>query len=240
MEIGVIGLDCWFVHCTSLEQGSSFNRDAIELLKRVDVIFLKRSPLPSELELDPVADLEPDGRLIGSIPLTHSLLKPLNPSSNMEREFLGKYAVRGLDNSFCISSFASMRDDAPDFEAALQDRAEGRLRFFKMLIPHVKPKMGFVDDVWGSVIKDKQAEAAELKKLFWVTYFGPHYVERHGREFFLNAPAWKVEELDGGVLLRTAETFLEFTKAEPKELIKYLRQKFKGITPNRFNIHPAF
>ncbi len=43
----------------------------------------------------------------------------------------------------------------------------------------------------------------KLKEIYWVNFFGPEYVEKYGREFLLNAPGWKKEELsDGGLLLQ--------------------------------------
>ena len=49
----------------------------------------------------------------------------------------------------------------------------------------------------------------------------------------MNIPAWCVEELDRGVLVTVTETFLDFAVHEPKETVKYLKQKFKNICPNR-------
>jgi len=242
MDVNVFNLNCLFAHCLVPIGGTEFISSLIRLLQRHDeIVFLKMAPTPQEVEENPVDKVDEYGNLIVSIPFDHPFLLPGNPDWNKRLEFLGSlFGGGGLDNSFEISCFSSMREDMFDFEYAVQDRAEGRVRLFKYLVPHVKPRVGYIDDTWGSVVKDKQIEAAELKKLFWVTYFGPNYVERYGIEFLINAPAWSVEELDGGVLLRTTETFLEFTKEEPKQLIQYLRQKFKGITANRFKIHPAF
>jgi len=242
MVVNVFNLKCLFVHCLNLKGDAKFNLALIRFIKGLDgAVFFKMAPEPKDVDFDPEEKIDEFGNLWIPIPFDHPFLQVANPSWKGNVEFLGSLCGGGgLEDSFEISCFSSMREDMIDFESAVQARAEGRVRLFKFLVPLVKPHLGYIDDVWGSTVKDKQVEAAELKKVFWVTYFGPNYVERYGKEFFLNAPAWSVEELDGGVLLRTTETFLEFTKEEPKELIQYLRQKFKGITANRFKIHPAF
>ena len=73
-----------------------------------------------------------------------------------------------------------MREGSPGFEAALQDMANGRREFLKLMVPYVKPHLAFADDTWGGGnVKDQQVDAADLWKLFWVTYFSRHYIEHH-------------------------------------------------------------
>ncbi|MEZ6132433.1 MAG: hypothetical protein R3C59_27530 [Planctomycetaceae bacterium] len=76
--------------------------------------------------------------------------------------------------------------------------------------------------------------------MYWTTYFGPRFVEVHGRDFVLKTPARKTKELEGGVLVIVTEKFLDFATTEPKESLKYLRRNFKGMRANRFRIHAAF
>jgi hypothetical protein len=242
MEKNVYGIECFFGHCSELEKPPGFNRALISLIQDHGARYcrIRIAPFFVETENQPAKALDVNGNFAFSVPFIHPLLEPNRLEWVNEGEFFGKLGGGGLEKSFYISCFLPMRDDFPGFESALQSRAESWIKFFQLLAPIVKPQLGYIDDTWGSVVKDKQMDAADLKNLFWVTYFGPTYIERHGKDFFLNAPAWKIEELDEGILLRTTETFLEFTKREPQELIKYLRQRFKNIKPNRFNIHPAF
>ncbi len=74
----------------------------------------------------------------------------------------------------------------------------------------------------------------ELKYLYWRNIFGPSYVERYGRDFFLNAPGWKVEELsDGGVEYAPEQSFLQWTAGSPtiqlEKAINYFRKQFPRI-----------
>ena len=110
----------------------------------------------------------------------------------------------------------------------------------RFLLPKVKPQFAYADDVWGTNISKSQVEKGHTPRLYWTTYFGPRFVEVHGRDFLMNTPAWKTEELEGGVLVTATEKFLDFATAEPRECLKYLRQHFKGMRANRFKIHTAF
>ena len=240
-EIVVCGVSCYFADCQATESGGRFHQSTIALLKRLGVVFYKTAPYPSPVDQNPEQKLEPDGELIKIILASHPLLEPTNSSWKDGRDFRASYGTTGGLSGWFKMGSQPLRDDFPDFSAALQDMANGRREFLKLVIPHVKPRLAYADDTWGGGdVKDRQVEAADLRKLFWVTYFSPHYVAHHGMEFLMNIPAWRVEELDGGVLVTVTEKFLDFAVNEPKETLKYLKQKFKNIRPNRFKIHPAF
>lgn len=238
-EIVVRGIDCYFFKCQATEAGTRFHHSTLAILRQLGVEFFKTAPYPAPVEPNPEQELEPDGRLITFILASHRLLESTNPNGNKQGDFVCRYRTALESESFEIST-PPLRANFPDYETALQNMADGRREFLKLVIPYVKPRLAFADHVWDPGVKDRQVEAADLRKLFWATYFSPHYVEHHGMEFFMNIPAWRVEELDGGVLVTVTETFLDFAVNEPKEAVKYLKQKFKNIRPNRFKIHPAF
>lgn len=237
----VRGVGCYFIRCESVDPGARLHHSTITLLKQLGVVFYAIGPYPAPIDPNPEQQLEANGKLIGSISTSFHLLEPKDPQWNKDGHFEGRYGnVGGLERSFKIGS-RSLREDFPNYHLALQDMANGRRLFLKLVIPHVKPQLAYADDTWGGGdVKDQHVQAADLRKLFWVTYFGAHYVEHHGKEFFMNIPAWSVEELDGGIVVTVTETFLDFAENEPKETLKYLKQKFKNIRPNRFKIHPAF
>ncbi len=232
---------CYFVHCTAINPDEKqFHRSVLGLLKQLGVVFYTTGPYPTPEDPNPELKVEENGSLVKIVLASHRLLKQSNPSWGSDDCFQGMYGALGLDESFLIGA-RPLCDDFTEYETAVQDMAHGRREFLKLVIPHVKPCLAYADDTWGGGdVKDKQVEAAQLKRLFWVTYFGPHYVEQHGKEFLMNTPAWRVEELDGGVLVTVTETFLDFARNEQKETLNYLKQKFKNIRPNRFRIHPAF
>ena len=238
-QVVIRGVGCSFYGCRAIDQGPQFNRSMIAILKGMGVVFYKAAPYPPPVEPDPERELEPDGQIVGfSIDASHPVIEPTNPSWNAEGKFFGGYS--STRPGWFEMGKGHLREDFPDYEEALQDMASGRREFLKLLIPLVKPDLAQADDVWDDGITPEKIAAVNLRKLYWVTYFGPHFVEHHGRDFFLNIPAWSVEELEDGFLVTVTQTFLEFAENEPKQTLKYLKQKFKNIRPNRFRIHPAF
>jgi hypothetical protein len=228
-----------FAHCRGLvgDRKTFFCR-SIELLQKLDTTFLEWGPYPQPPDPKPLGQLNPSGQVNASILCLHPLLEPANlkwKKAGWEQggEFAGKFGNGVLDDSFRVNSASPMREDFPDFQNALQDRVVRFLKLFEFLVPHVKPRFGYVDDVYGEVINDKQVNTADLKKLFWVTWFGPQYLEKHGREFFLDAPVYQAKELEDGVLVRVTEKWWDFAETNPKEALDYFRQKFARIRANR-------
>jgi hypothetical protein len=69
-----------------------------------------------------------------------------------------------------------------------------------------QPRFGFVDfnSFSGTLFND--VLAIRTKKIYWANFFDPKYVEKYGKEYLLNAPAWKKELLpDNGVFLQLNE-----------------------------------
>ena len=61
---------------------------------------------------------------------------------------------------------------------------------------------------WGKASAEKTI-AGPPPMLYGANFFGPEMVARLGREFLLQAPCWRVVELDdGGVLLVASKSFL--------------------------------
>jgi hypothetical protein len=150
---------------------------------------------------------------------------------NADEEYFSRYADGILLRSFVIRS-GNVNHLHPHYLEVVFKRALQRLEFFRYLAPMVSPRFGYIDYVWGSVVKEKQLAELTVRKLFWSNYFSEPFAEKYGREFFAQIPAWKVEEFLGGYLITVTESFMDFRINEPKETIKYLRQKFKGISAN--------
>lgn len=50
----------------------------------------------------------------------------------------------------------------------------------------------------------------QLRELYWANFFGPEYVAKYGKDFFLDAPVWKTEELtDGGMLVQLSPNLMD-------------------------------
>lgn len=100
------------------------------------------------------------------------------------------------------------------------------LNVCKFLYSRTNPYYGYIhdsidgnkiarDDEWFDIFHKPQ-----FCLLYWVNFFGPSVVENYGgKSRFLNAPCWKVEELDdGGILLLLYKNPLNPDKIEKREI----------------------
>lgn len=100
------------------------------------------------------------------------------------------------------------------------------VRLCKIVYDISKPYYGYLhesrdgnkiarDDEWLKIYHKPQ-----FCMLYWANFFGPSVVENYGgKSKFLNAPCWKVEELDdGGILLVLYPNPLNPEKKEKREI----------------------
>jgi hypothetical protein len=85
------------------------------------------------------------------------------------------------------------------------------LNMMKTLNGIFSPMLGILDYLPSfSIDYGKPILEKKLKAIYWVNFFGPEYVAKYGREFLLNAPGWKKEELhDGGVFYQLSPLITE-------------------------------
>lgn len=216
----------------------AFHLASLRLLQHLSCVFLEATPYPPTVHPNPESEVTPEGRVEAWIDFSAPLLAA--PNASMEAEaFLGQYWDTFDERSILVRS-GYFKTDTPNYEASDNALAAGRHEFLRFLLPHYLPELAVVDSIWDHGIKERHLENCELRRLFWTTYFGKKYVEKHGRQFFLDTPAWKVEEIADGILITVTEKYLDFSRNEPKETLKHLRQKFKGIRPNRYKEDPNF
>jgi hypothetical protein len=230
-------------YCEALEDVEYNGGKILRLLKEMGATFFQPDwidgPFHPPLIEDPVAGLEETGRMPDSINFTHELLEPIDRSDRTRWGFLGSVSTPGFRRSLSIRCHGLRDDQVKDFPAAMHELSIGRVRFMKELIVKFKPRFGYLDEVFDDKLRNRVLQDAGTRLLFWTTYFGPAYVEKHGKEFFLQAPAWKTEEFEGGVIVTATEYFLDFVAHSPDELLKYFSAKFPRIKANRFTI-PAW
>lgn len=74
------------------------------------------------------------------------------------------------------------------------------------LYPLARPKYGAVVDSFidSYPISTTPIVRTRITTLSWVTFFGPEYVAKFGRELLAGIPGWRVEDLPDGGLLHQA------------------------------------
>jgi hypothetical protein len=217
-----------------------FHRHMIERLESMGAVFYEVAPFPPPIDKNPRSRIKDDGTFAGSIHFTHSIIDTRSSDGRIKSGFLGAYRLIGFNSSFGISSIGFNSDFVPEYEFELQQLADGRVAFLKELLIPLNPNFAYVDASFGIPITDTRLERLELRHLFWVNYFGKQFIEKYGRDFFLNTPAWRVEEIGEGILIKVTQQFLTFANEAPKDTLKYMQQKFTGMRANRFIIPKSF
>jgi hypothetical protein len=228
-----------FLRCEHPDLAEPFHRTVILLLQRLGAEFYRSMPFPQLPNPSPVDDLLPNGKVVGSIHFTHPLLQSIRTDQEVIRDFQALYLMTVLKREITIGS-VGVTEAVEGYRECIQELAVGRIKFAKALIPYTWPCVAFVDETFGVVVNERTLDQCSMRHLFWCTYFGPSYVKMHGLDFFKNAPVWKVDEFEGGVFLIVTEKYLDFTVNEPKECLKYMRQRFTNMQANRFKIDSSF
>jgi hypothetical protein len=75
-------------------------------------------------------------------------------------------------------------------------------RISRPLIRRLAPAYALITDNHYNETRGREILEAQLKFIHWFDYFGAPYIDRYGKELFLDAPAWKKETLESkGVLM---------------------------------------
>jgi len=103
-----------------------------------------------------------------------------------------------------VKTYVSLHsDDTPLFNREDLHRdyyAQLLLRLAKELYTILHPVFGSID-FCSNRTREKDVEALEIPHIYWANFFGPEYVAKYGKEYFLKAPGWLHEELDDGGIL---------------------------------------
>ena len=117
---------------------------------------------------------------------------------NLELEWEHDRAGRPVKTRVYLSTL-----DAWMFNEAKYPReyyAQLMLRLGKALYAILHPVFGSID-FCSNRTREKDVQALKIPHIYWANFFGPEYVEKYGKEYFLNAPGWLHEELDDGGIL---------------------------------------
>ena len=107
--------------------------------------------------------------------------------------------------------------------------AQRYLEVGKRLYSIVQPAFGWIERVSPMKCLPGYTEFSDVEDLavpmiYWANFFGPEYVDKLGKEYLMNAPGWKVEELkDGGVLYVLSPNM---AGTGPKAVVEQVKQYF--------------
>ena len=110
-----------------------------------------------------------------------------------------------------------------------EEHAQALLKLAFNLYSMLQPVFCWVDSAGYDTPNEKEIATLSLRKIMWANFYGPEYVDKYGREFLLNAPSWKKEELnDGGIVYIISPSYLNRTEiVSAKEITAYFKQKTK-------------
>jgi hypothetical protein len=240
MQYRGYALDITIFEVSVTSDESEFYRFILDYLCSIGATFYQVAPFPPPIDPNPHSRICQNGRFIGGIEFTHDLINPKSDNFWIREGAMGSYSICGHDFSFTVGCTGYSERDVVNLEDEIQRLAESRVVFLRRLIQDLKPKFAYVDHTFGSPITDARLASLEIRHLFWTSYYGPQFISKYGLEFFLNVPAWRVEEIGEGVLITVTPQFLTFANEAPKDTLKYMQQKFKGMRANRFAIPKSF
>lgn len=88
-----------------------------------------------------------------------------------------------------------------------EHHSQGFLHLGKRLYQTVQPRYGWIERLtfWNpekaGYTMWEDVEQLGLPHIYWANFFGPAYVEKLGKDILMQAPGWKVEELNDGGLV---------------------------------------
>lgn len=101
------------------------------------------------------------------------------------------------------------------------------VRLAKAFYGSLQPSFGWLDYSGNKVLEMEYIQSGKkLSTISWANFWGADYVEKFGKEYLLNSPGWKTEELvDGGVYHQVSESFKKPISLDLKnELASYFGQ----------------
>ena len=119
-----------------------------------------------------------------------------------------------------------------------EEHAQALLKLAFNLYFILQPVFCWIDGVGYDTPNEKEIATLSLRKIMWANFYGPEYVRKYGREFLLNAPGWKKEELnDGGIAYILSPSYLRKTElVSAREISQYFRPRAKvkiySVVPN--------
>lgn len=135
----------------------------------------------------------------------------------------------------CSSILYAETDDTAMFTQPQwrpEDSAQRLLILAKALYYSTHPRFAWIERCHsrGYTVQE-DVDKLLLPHIYWANFFGPEYVEKLGRECLMNAPGWRIEELDDGGILYVLTPSLMGTG--PKKVVEEVKTYFGIETVRR-------
>jgi hypothetical protein len=225
------GLDTCLWFCALPSDGSEGAREAIHAVEASGGGFLRARQEIPYVDDNPMRAVNRDGNIMALLTVSHP---ELHPDRYLSRIF-GKLGPTA-SFSYLNDSQTVVWGQAGDAElpTRLDAVAHGQLSFAKRFYPHSHPKLGYIDERGDYAPNEKSVAKTDLSCILWATFFGPSYVAKYGRDFLMQAPGWKHEELDdGGILYVATESYFDWWTMPPENVVKYFQAKVPGVKAYR-------
>ena len=122
-----------------------------------------------------------------------------------------------------------------DNEREVNELLEAHRAFFSRAIQVFRPGYAWIDETGENTPGARSIKKLELKYLFWANFFGPDYVQKYGRSFFLSVPDCRIEDFgELGILIVMNDSFTSWRRnSTPLQLAYFMKtipsiQKFKS------------
>ena len=214
-----ISTEFWF--CDALSNHGA--RELIAVLQAMGTDFYLARP--DMVDTTPEKRIDKEGNIFVPLHIGHPAIRPGAVAPVGYRFGTAKVAYLSSSKAVILTQDASF----DDVRLAIP-LADQQCRFARELYHRLLPQLGRTD-VTRERAPFPSNDDIVVRHLYWANFFGPRYVERLGRQFLLEAPAHRVEDLDdGGLLLVTRENILDRSSSLDERLISYFRRKCPEVT----------
>jgi len=235
--------------CSTLPETSSAQR-MLEIIERTGGTMLQATPSESDegafvpgppaIEL---TDLVDEGGAINLAFVRHNLLEhPTTDCENLQSGIGFVFFYQRYMTHLQVGQYLQ-HDQSVDQSQEVNAIAEGLLAFVERLYPSCRPAYASVSMLEECLLSHsyKAVSRARLERIMWANLFGPDYVSRYGRDFLLNAPGWRVEELDDeGILYVVTESMTEFRMGNLDHVSNYFRSRYPYVELYRHHPRALF
>lgn len=129
-----------------------------------------------------------------------------------------------------LSIHGLIDDNSDNLKELVEIYAGELLKYSQLLYPLLKPAIGRIDKLGvAHNFAPSDGKAGRIRSIGWINYFGLPVIEKFGRDFLLNLPGYRCEELpDGSIFHQMTESFFADKAISVKDLREAVNSHFKA------------